>query len=373
MIAARAALASLALRRGRVRRLARAALRGRRTSRIAATRRRFARRTPTRSSRTTWRFMAHRTAGSDGRGDVLFLCRWADADMPLPVYIAPPSIPDALQDEFDPQDPQVFVAAVAQALAIWERELEGLVRFRSGLEAQRRQARAAPARRGGAGGAPGSTGARQDADRERLSRAGRRSRPGAPRRRLRGAGGGALHRRLLRPARAGPGRVDRAARDRTRAGHALAQPDSRRRDVRGRARPCERARALDRGREFVRVALPPAERNRLRADSARRSSGAAAAGAAAGSSRAGARTLRRRASRLRAARTGRLAAGADRAGRRRGGRRHLGLHRVVPDRRPSLPDARSVHGPLRRPLPLARPHVAASASSRCSAGAPSRS
>ena len=75
-------------------------------------------------------FMAHRTAGSDGRGDVLFLCRWADADMPLPVYIAPPSIPDALQDEFDPKDPEVFVAAVAQALGIWERELEGLVRFR---------------------------------------------------------------------------------------------------------------------------------------------------------------------------------------------------------------------------------------------------
>jgi len=75
-------------------------------------------------------FMAHRTAGRDGPGDVLFLCRWPDADMPLTVYIAPPSIPDALQDEFDPQDPEVFVAAVLRALVTWERELEGLVTFR---------------------------------------------------------------------------------------------------------------------------------------------------------------------------------------------------------------------------------------------------
>jgi len=84
-------------------------------------------------------FMAHRTAGGDGRGDVLFLCRWSDADMPLPVYIAPPRIPDALQDEFDPQDPEVFVAAVLRALVTWERELEGLVRFR--LVSDRRDAK----------------------------------------------------------------------------------------------------------------------------------------------------------------------------------------------------------------------------------------
>ena len=75
-------------------------------------------------------FMAHRAPGSDGRGDVLFLCRWSEADMPLPVYIAPPEIPEELQDEFAPQTPEAFVAAVEQALATWERELEGLVRFR---------------------------------------------------------------------------------------------------------------------------------------------------------------------------------------------------------------------------------------------------
>jgi len=75
-------------------------------------------------------FMAHRAPAGDGRGDVLFLCRWADAEMPLPVYITPPEIPDDLQDEFSPQPPEAFVAAVEQALATWEHELEGLVRFR---------------------------------------------------------------------------------------------------------------------------------------------------------------------------------------------------------------------------------------------------
>jgi predicted Zn-dependent protease len=75
-------------------------------------------------------FMAHRTRGQGGGADVLFLCRWPAEAMPLTVHISPPSIPDSLQDEFDPQDPQEFVEAVLQALATWERELEGLVSFR---------------------------------------------------------------------------------------------------------------------------------------------------------------------------------------------------------------------------------------------------
>jgi hypothetical protein len=84
-------------------------------------------------------FMTHRSAGRDGLGDVLFLCRWPAEAMPLPVWISPPSIPESLQDEFDPQDPQVFVSAVLRALATWERELEGLVRFR--LVSDRRDAK----------------------------------------------------------------------------------------------------------------------------------------------------------------------------------------------------------------------------------------
>jgi predicted Zn-dependent protease len=75
-------------------------------------------------------FMAHRAAGQDGGADVLFLCRWPAEAMPLPVYVSPPSIPESLQDEFDPRPPQDFVAAVLRALATWERELEGLVSFR---------------------------------------------------------------------------------------------------------------------------------------------------------------------------------------------------------------------------------------------------
>jgi hypothetical protein len=60
----------------------------------------------------------------------MILCRWPAEAMPLAVYVAPPVIPDSLQDEFDPKDPADFVAAVSRALAAWERELEGLVRFR---------------------------------------------------------------------------------------------------------------------------------------------------------------------------------------------------------------------------------------------------
>jgi hypothetical protein len=75
-------------------------------------------------------FMVHRAPGDDARGDVLFFCRWADSAMPLTVHVTPASIPEELQDEFSPRDPARYAAAVREALEIWERELEGLVRFR---------------------------------------------------------------------------------------------------------------------------------------------------------------------------------------------------------------------------------------------------
>ena len=75
-------------------------------------------------------FMAHQLSLGAGHGDALVFCRWDDADMPLPVYVAPPVIADALQNEFAPRDPALYVAAVERALATWEREMEGLVRFR---------------------------------------------------------------------------------------------------------------------------------------------------------------------------------------------------------------------------------------------------
>jgi hypothetical protein len=75
-------------------------------------------------------FMVHRAARADPAGDLLLFCRWADADMPLPVHVASPEIPEALQHEFAPRDPARYVRAVERALRTWERGLEGLVRFR---------------------------------------------------------------------------------------------------------------------------------------------------------------------------------------------------------------------------------------------------
>jgi predicted Zn-dependent protease len=75
-------------------------------------------------------FMLHRAAGDDGRGDLLFFCRWDAADMPLRVHVGPVAIPDALQDEFSPREPAQYDRAVKAAFATWERELEGLVSFR---------------------------------------------------------------------------------------------------------------------------------------------------------------------------------------------------------------------------------------------------
>lgn len=75
-------------------------------------------------------FMVHRVPGRRGRGDLLIFCRWDDAQMPLPVHVETPRIPEELQDEFLPRDPADYVRRVERALATWERNLEGLVRFR---------------------------------------------------------------------------------------------------------------------------------------------------------------------------------------------------------------------------------------------------
>jgi hypothetical protein len=76
-------------------------------------------------------FMVHRfPVEGDAAGDILAFCRWPDEAMPLPVHVAEPVIPEELQDEFRPVEPEVYVTAVAHALLSWERELEGLVRFR---------------------------------------------------------------------------------------------------------------------------------------------------------------------------------------------------------------------------------------------------
>ena len=75
-------------------------------------------------------FMLHRFPREGPEGDLLVLCRWDAAQMPIAVRIDPPVIPSELQHEVHPRSPQAFVAAAAHALRVWERELEGLVTFR---------------------------------------------------------------------------------------------------------------------------------------------------------------------------------------------------------------------------------------------------
>lgn len=75
-------------------------------------------------------FVTHRVAGPLAGEEWLIFCRWPEDRFPLPVYVEAPHIPDWLQDEFNPQPASAYVAAVYSALGTWERELEGLVRFR---------------------------------------------------------------------------------------------------------------------------------------------------------------------------------------------------------------------------------------------------
>ena len=75
-------------------------------------------------------FMVHRFERGSPQGDALVFCRWDEGEMPIPVFVEPPAIAAELQDEFDPLEPETYVEAVAESLVFWERELEGLVRFR---------------------------------------------------------------------------------------------------------------------------------------------------------------------------------------------------------------------------------------------------
>jgi len=75
-------------------------------------------------------FMVHRVPLADAAGDAMIFCRWSEDRFPLDVHVAPPEIPASLQDEFHPRPPEHYVTAVRAALETWERNLEGLVRFR---------------------------------------------------------------------------------------------------------------------------------------------------------------------------------------------------------------------------------------------------
>lgn len=75
-------------------------------------------------------FMVHRLPLEGPGGDAMIFCRWAPDRFPLAIFIEPPEIPPPLQDEFHPKPPEHYVTAVRSALETWERNLEGLVRFR---------------------------------------------------------------------------------------------------------------------------------------------------------------------------------------------------------------------------------------------------
>lgn len=59
----------------------------------------------------------------------LVFCHWRPEDMPLAVWIEPPSHLDAVDDDPRSREPARYVAAVTQALAQWERDLDGAVKF----------------------------------------------------------------------------------------------------------------------------------------------------------------------------------------------------------------------------------------------------
>jgi Matrixin len=59
----------------------------------------------------------------------LVFCHWTAEDMPLSVWIEPPRGLDAFEDEPSPPAAAEYVEMVEQALATWQQDLDGVVRF----------------------------------------------------------------------------------------------------------------------------------------------------------------------------------------------------------------------------------------------------
>ncbi len=59
----------------------------------------------------------------------LVFCHWRPEDMPLAVWIEPPSHLDAIDEDPNPPPAARYVAAVEEALAQWQRDLDGALRF----------------------------------------------------------------------------------------------------------------------------------------------------------------------------------------------------------------------------------------------------
>jgi hypothetical protein len=74
-------------------------------------------------------FMVHRFARDTAQGDALIFCRWSEDQMPISVYLNEPVFDESVLDEFIPVRPHAYVQAGVDALQIWERDLDGLIRF----------------------------------------------------------------------------------------------------------------------------------------------------------------------------------------------------------------------------------------------------
>lgn len=75
-------------------------------------------------------FMAHRMELASKKEDVLVFCRWDEDRFPLAVHVEPPRILPELQNELDPQEPEVFVEAAWRALENWQQSVAGVPTFR---------------------------------------------------------------------------------------------------------------------------------------------------------------------------------------------------------------------------------------------------
>jgi predicted Zn-dependent protease len=62
-------------------------------------------------------------------GRRLVFCHWTQEDMPLAVWIEPPVGLDAIEEEGPVRAPERYVEAAEEALATWQRDLDGAVRF----------------------------------------------------------------------------------------------------------------------------------------------------------------------------------------------------------------------------------------------------
>ena len=89
----------------------------------------FAERTPGLYEPNYLPFMLHQHR-TGAESATLFVCRWPEEAMPLSVALQVDAIPDALQRDFHARSPGAYAEAVSEALAVWERALEGHVRFR---------------------------------------------------------------------------------------------------------------------------------------------------------------------------------------------------------------------------------------------------